>query len=413
MKKFLYFLLSLVIVGLIAVNAFFYYENTFMKSYMPTNNEIKNTKKPVEFKNTTPKKNNSASNEAKNIKPEEKKANLLFTGDVFLNGYILNSYYNQDTQSYSFDEQIFKSVYEISYSDAAFFKFDSVLAGDEFGVSSYEKYNAPSEFAKFMKNIGFKNVILSSQHIFDKKKDGLITTIENFKKNNINIFGTNTNKDEAKSKVLEINGLRIGIATFSREFKTVYLDAYSDYKDYISTLDKTVIKNEIEYLKSLNCDVIIAYVNWGVEHTTKPNYQQLEYAKELIKNGVNIIIGSHPHAIHPVEKLKVEDDNHVVHEGVVFYSLGNFFCDQLVILPYNRFGLVANINIKKVEDNVTIKYNIIPTFIYRTKRTNSSYYDYYILNANEIINRNDIRKSYINYAKKLIEQIKAWEQQIN
>ena len=43
----------------------------------------------------------------------------------------------------------------------------------------------------------------------------------------------------------------------------------------------------------------------------------------MIKNGVDIIIGHHPHVLQNMEKITINDNY-----GYVFYSLGNFVFDS-------------------------------------------------------------------------------------
>ncbi len=63
----------------------------------------------------------------------------------------------------------------------------------------------------------------------------------------------------------------------------------------------------------------IVYVHWGVEYEHRPSESQRNLAKLLIKEGVDLIVGHHPHVIQAVEQIN----------GVpVFYSLGNFIFDQ-------------------------------------------------------------------------------------
>lgn len=400
MRKILFILLSIILILLIGINVVFYYENIYIKNFVPSSNVIKSIP-PKDIKQDISNEpddsiNNNTSNSSNNIKQTTKRASLTFVGDVFLNGYILPSYYDKKSNKYIFDN-VFDNVYQIVYSDSAFFKYDA--------------NNIDFEAADFLKNSGFDNVVLASSHIFDKKLSGAELIYDTFESKNINVFGFNKTKNKPKSKILEINGIKIGFAAFTKLLTSVSKDVY--YKDYVSLLEKTEIKNELEYLKSSNCDVIIAYVNWGTEHILTPNYQQKEYAKTLIENGVDIVIGTHPHVIHPIEKISYIDQNGENKSGVVFYSLGNFFCDQLIRLPHNRFGLLANIEIDKIENKVNYKIDAIPTFIYRTKKVEGSYYDYKILYAKDIINLKGIKTSYIDYAKKIISNTQEWMNQVN
>jgi poly-gamma-glutamate synthesis protein (capsule biosynthesis protein) len=99
-------------------------------------------------------------------------------------------------------------------------------------------------------------------------------------------------------------------------------------------------------------DIIIFSIHWGVEYSNKATKRQKKIANFLANNGVDIIIGTHPHVIEPVEKIK---------NTLVIYSLGNFISSQ--IGTDRRVGLMLSLDIEKEEKKITIK-NIIPRLNY-------------------------------------------------
>ena len=70
------------------------------------------------------------------------------------------------------------------------------------------------------------------------------------------------------------------------------------------------MKNDIDNVKD-QVDVIIVSMHWGVEYTHTPTAYQKDMAQFLADQGVDIIIGSHPHVVMPVTWI---DDT------LVFYS---------------------------------------------------------------------------------------------
>ena len=68
-----------------------------------------------------------------------------------------------------------------------------------------------------------------------------------------------------------------------------------------------------------NCDFIIVFAHWGIEYKDKETKEQVVLGHELIDAGADLIIGSHPHVIQPIEIYK---------NKAIFYSLGNFIFDQ-------------------------------------------------------------------------------------
>lgn len=69
-------------------------------------------------------------------------------------------------------------------------------------------------------------------------------------------------------------------------------------------------------------------MHWGVEYTHEPTKYEKDMAQFLSDNGVDVIIGTHPHVVQPVTYI---DDT------LVIYSLGNFISAQ-----YQNQGTCTN-----------------------------------------------------------------------
>ena len=92
-------------------------------------------------------------------------------------------------------------------------------------------------------------------------------------------------------------------------------------------------------------DFVIVNAHWGVEYTHEPNDFQRNLAKKLGEWGADVIIGTHPHVIQPVEFITNSDGG----QTLVAYSLGNFISAQ------NRGArmLGGMLNFELVKNNTT------------------------------------------------------------
>lgn len=101
---------------------------------------------------------------------------------------------------------------------------------------------------------------------------------------------------------------------------------------------KEEVKRDIQKLRD-KVDILIVAMHWGVEYTHTPTAYQQDEAKFLADQGVDIIIGTHPHVIQPVTWI---DDT------LVIYSLGNFISAQYQDDNYNKMvGLMSSVEITK------------------------------------------------------------------
>ena len=166
------------------------------------------------------------------------------------------------------------------------------------------------------KKIGVVNI--GNNHILNFGKNGLDQTKNNLDNFGVEYFGDPTDKNSFISK--EINGIKIGFVNFN-QFSTIGLEK--------------IIEN-IKNLKKEN-NFVIVYTHWGDEYKLVQNKKQQNLAHFFIDSGADLIIGTHPHVIEPIEIYK---------NKAIFYSLGNFVFDQYFSEDVKE-RLVVGISISK------------------------------------------------------------------
>ena len=72
---------------------------------------------------------------------------------------------------------------------------------------------------------------------------------------------------------------------------------------------------KVQEMQTEHCDLIILYFHGGIENQTAPEDWKIRACHELIDAGADVIVGSHPHVLQPME---------VYHGKPILYSLGNF-----------------------------------------------------------------------------------------
>lgn len=327
---------------------------------------------------------------------------LVFSGDIFLQRQILNSYYDSKNKKYVFSEKIFENIKEEIKGDFSFVVLDTVIAGNIFKPSSYPIYNAPCEILDILKNIGFNLIITATNHCFDKGEKGIIESIKNIKKKNLLHIGTNlTSNPLERVLIIEKRGINLGILAYT--YGTNGLNPQKGKEYMINYLNYKKIKDDINFLKSKKTEFIILYLHWGEEYKENPNKYQRNLTRELMNLGVDMIVGSHPHCVGIIEK---------VNNKYCFYSLGNFFADQYGLnMSKTKFGLILKINLFKILEKIDYKIEVIPIFIYRW--IEGGIYKYKIIKASNIYNYKNVKKEdylYYESLKKLLGGRK-WEKE--
>ena len=141
--------------------------------------------------------------------------------------------------------------------------------------------------------------------------------------------------------------------------------------------------------------MIVACMHWGTEYKTVANDEQKELADFLFKNGVDVIIGNHPHVLEPMEKKTITLDDGTFKDVFVVYALGNFTADQRDEIT--RDSAILNLDItKNVDGKISInKVDYVPIYMY--KNTSAKTHKFKILDIEKSIAKYEAGdNSYIN-----------------
>lgn len=215
-------------------------------------------------------------------------------------------------------------------SDLAYINFETLCAGDEFGFSGYPDFNAPKEIIDALDDAGANWFSLASNHCLDRYPEGLLAELKDIEENHPDVTYTGVySSPEASQKpvILDINGIKVGLATFAyglngRDKPEGYEWMIDTFQDNNGVMDYELIDKRLEDLKA-NSDVQIVSMHWGTEYANEINDLQAILAQYLNERGVDVIIGTHPHVIEPVEYLNSETQS-----TLIYYSLGNFLSNQ-------------------------------------------------------------------------------------
>ena len=129
--------------------------------------------------------------------------------------------------------------------------------------------------------------------------------------------------------------------------------------------------------------MIVPCMHWGTEYRTTANVEQEELANFLFENGVDVIIGNHPHVLEPMEKRTITLEDGTTKDVFVVYALGNFTADQRDEIT--RDSAILNLTITKNSDGkISIdSADYVPIYMY--KNINVSTHKFKILDIKKCI----------------------------
>lgn len=210
---------------------------------------------------------------------------------------------------------------DIHNCDFAICNFEApIFTNENDKIKKAGPYVAQSnESVKSLHDAGFNYVSIANNHIYDYGDNGLVKTITELSKYNIEYVGGGLNFDESyKYKILTKNGIKIGlISACQNEF------GCHDDQDEISRGGYAwILHNKIEdNIRELRqkVDFLVVICHAGVEDIDIPIKQWKHKYKRFCDIGADIIIGHHPHVPQGIEKYN---------KSTIFYSLGNFYFDS-------------------------------------------------------------------------------------
>lgn len=304
--------------------------------------------------------------EDEKIEKEKVSFTLTAIGDVMCHNTQYWDAYNKQTDEYDFS-YVFNDVkYYTQKGDITVGSLETSFAGKERGYSNYPLFNTPDALAYSLKDIGVDVLSTAGNHCLDMGFSGLSRTIDVLDDADISHVGTyKTKEDRDKILIKYVKGLKLAFINYT--YGTNGIPIPSGKSFCVNLIDKDLIKKDIETAKSQNADVIIACMHWGTEYRTSANAEQKELADFLFQNGVNVILGNHPHVLEPMEKRTVTLEDGSTRDGFVIYASGNFICDQNA--ENTRNSIILNIGITRQTDgSITIdSANYIPIYMYKDK----------------------------------------------
>ena len=249
---------------------------------------------------------------------EEQEVTLVMVGDILLHTPVAKSGLREDG-TYNFDA-VFENVKErIESADLALVNEEVIIGGSELGVTGYPSFNAPYELGDALAEAGFDVVLHGTNHALDKGSRGLENCLRFWEEKHpeIAVLGINESAEaQEKIFVYEQDGIRIAILNYTYGTNGIPMPETMPYG--VNLLQEEKVIEDLQQAEE-TADFVIVCPHWGTEYQLETSKEQEKWVKLFADNGADLVIGTHPHVIEPVEWYEEED-----REMLVYYSLGNF-----------------------------------------------------------------------------------------
>lgn len=334
------------------------------------------------------------------IKREKAKVevSISMVGDVLMHNPTLKSGLQEDG-SYNYDH-LFKNVKEhMKNADISLANQEVILGGTDLGISAYPAFNAPQELGDSLVKSGFNTILHATNHTLDKGEKGVDSALTYWKEKHpeTTVLGIHeSQEDRDQIYIFEKRGFKIAILNYTYGVNGNRIPEDRPY--IVDLMDKSQMEKDIQKANEL-ADYVIVCPHWGTEYVFEATDEQKEWTDFFLKQGVDLVIGTHPHVIEPVEW--VEDGENKM---LVFYSLGNFISCQD---KWSRMlGAMANVKLLKDADgNVTVtEYGVEPLVTHIAGKT--EYTTYYLKDyTEELAKKNKIRNVDSSFSVEKLKEL--------
>jgi hypothetical protein len=254
----------------------------------------------------------------------------------------------------------------IAAADVAFANLESPVVPER-AVPTYTyetlRYNAPREVLDAWKSPNARVLSLCNNHALDQGLEGLRRTREVVRNEGIHALGGADSGDEGAAfrggdLTFAALGVTYGINPGSRGGGALVPPAgvpVVRFGDPSSPPDFARLARHLEALGPADVRVLVAH--WGFEYEHFPGELQRAHARELLSMGFDVIVGSSPHVLQPVEIVSIDGADASCplsvtrptglsqgpRFGLVAWSLGNL-CTIMPTLPC-RVGALVEIDL--------------------------------------------------------------------
>lgn len=343
------------------------------------------------------------------------KIKLTFSGDIMLNNSTINLY-KTENEKYNFDTMFEGAKDFLKQADLAVGNLETPITKNKNEIK-YKPYSftSPIEFAEAVKNAGFKFVTTANNHCLDNGIDGIKKTIDAL--DEIKIDNTGISYGEDKIKLVEINGFKIAILSYTYGTNAFNNNVYLDKKDknvkvnlfqnqelsnrfirmlynsnnVIAKIIKKIFRilglfqfrkmkyerieksnkhkkeiiQKIQECKKSGADYTIMCMHEGGQYNMEPIKKAEKTARFLVKNGIDLVVGNHEHVVQCTRFYK---------DKLVAFSLGNFIGTAGTIEePFDKmseYSILLNIYLSKEKEKISINdytFTILKSIKYERK----------------------------------------------
>lgn len=292
----------------------------------------------------------TATIEVRDTIPVEQRVRLLFAGDAMCHTPQIRTAYRNG--KLDFRNSFAATKHYFDRADIAVVNLETTISPNR-QYSGYPSFSSPKEYAEALGWLGVDVATLANNHCCDCGARGIRSTVATLDRLGIAHTGAFADRENyVANEILRFEHDGIKLALVSYTFGTNGIKTPRGC--FVNRIDTIRMVQTLQRAKE-GADCVIACVHWGEEYVQQPSYEQRRLAKFLQRNGVDVVVGTHPHVVQPVEASD---------SLVTIYSLGNFVSNQRC--AHTGGGIIVEVEIaKRANERCRYSVDITPVWVKR------------------------------------------------
>ena len=285
-------------------------------------------------------------------------------GDLNVTNSVINA--GVAVGGYNYTRAFMDVASTLSDADLTVLNLEGNICGEPYGSDTT---SAPRELLEGLRNAGVDLIQMANSCTINNGLIGLTSTLQSIRAAGLEPVGAFASESEFRESkgytITQAQGVKVAFVAFTKGLGGRGLPAGNDnlvnilYEDYASTYDKidrTRITNILKAVEAEKPDITIALLHWGSEYNDDISDTQKSIVNLMKKQGVDVILGTHPHTVQAIEYDELAGT-------LVAYSLGDFFGDAS--RGGTNYSIILDLEITKDSSTGTTKvtnYSYTPIY---------------------------------------------------
>ena len=285
-------------------------------------------------------------------------------GDLNVTNTVINA--GVAVGGYNYTRAFMDVASTLSDADLTVLNLEGNICGEPYGSDTT---SAPRELLEGLRNAGVDLIQMANSCTINNGLIGLTSTLQSIRAAGLEPVGAFASESEFQQSkgytITEAQGVKVAFVAFTKGLGGRGLPAGNDnlvnilYEDYASTYDKidrTRITSVLKAVEAEKPDITIALLHWGSEYNDDISDTQKSIVNLMKKQGVDVILGTHPHTVQAIEYDELAGT-------LVAYSLGDFFGDAS--RGGTNYSIILDLEITKDSSTGTTKvtnYSYTPIY---------------------------------------------------